>query len=493
MKLAKLLERLEYELVQGSLDCEITSLVYDSRKAGAGSVFVCINGTVTNGHNYIPNVIEAGCKAIIVTKDVTVAEDVTVVKVVDERVALAYMSAAFFDYPAEKLTTIGLTGTKGKTTSTFMVYKVLSLAGIKTGLIGTIESIIGDEHIPASHSTPESYTIQELFAKMVDAGIKVVVMEVSSQGLKMNRVAGINFDIGVFTNLEPDHIGGNEHPDFEDYLDCKRRLFSMCKTGLANKDSEHFEEMMKNHTCELYTFGTAADCDYRATDIVLCGKKNGDEKEIASAGIKYKASGKKEMDVYVDIPGRFTVYNSLTALAICDLLGVDKETIYEGLSTVKVNGRVETVPVSDDYTIMVDYAHNEMSLRSVLMTLREYEPKRLVCVFGCGGNRSKERRYTMGAVSGKYSDLTVITSDNPRFEKPADIIADIESSIKKVEGAKYVVIEDRYEAIKYCVDNAQPGDLILVAGKGHENYQEIEGVKYHMDDRELILKAAGKM
>ncbi|MDD6101998.1 MAG: UDP-N-acetylmuramoyl-L-alanyl-D-glutamate--2,6-diaminopimelate ligase [Clostridiales bacterium] len=491
MKLSKLLERLEYEILGGNPDIEIDSLVYDSRKAGPGSVFVCINGTVTNGHKFIPNVCEAGCRAIIVTQRVDVPEGVTVVKVKDDRIALAYMSAAFFDYPAEKLTTIGLTGTKGKTTSTFMVYKVLTLAGIKTGLIGTIESIIGDEHIPASHSTPESYTIQELFSKMVKAGIRVVVMEVSSQGLKMNRVAGINFDIGVFTNLEPDHIGGNEHPDFEDYLDCKRRLFSMCKTGIANKDSEHFDEMMKGHTCELYTFGTDETCDYRAVDIELCGKKNGKDNEMSSAGIKYRAVGKREMDVYVDIPGRFTVYNSLTALAICDILGVDSDTIYKGLSTVKVNGRVETVPVSDDYTIMVDYAHNEMSLRSVLMTLREYEPKRLVCVFGCGGNRSKERRFTMGAVSGKYSDLTVITSDNPRYEKPADIIADIESSISKVEGAKYVIIEDRYEAIKYCIDNAQKGDLILVAGKGHENYQEIEGVKYHMDDKELILKAAG--
>lgn len=491
MKLSKLMERTPHTLVCGDENIDISSIVYDSRKAGSGSLFVCINGTVTNGHNFIPQVIEKGCKALIVTKEVEVPEGITVVRVDNERQALANVSAAFFDYPAEKLTTIGLTGTKGKTTSTFMVYKVLTLAGIKTGLIGTIESIIGDEHIPASHSTPESYTIQEQFAKMVDAGIKVVVMEVSSQGLKMDRVHGINFDIGVFTNLEPDHIGGNEHPDFEDYLDCKRRLFSMCKVGLGNKDSEHFEEMMKGHTCKLYSFGTDESCDYRATDIVLTGKK--DDTEISSAGIKYKAVGKHPMDVYVDIPGRFTVYNSLTALAICDQLGVDSETIYKGLSTVKVNGRVETVPVSDDFTIMVDYAHNEMSLRSVLKTLREYEPERLVCVFGCGGNRSKERRFTMGAVSGQLADLTVITSDNPRFEKPADIIADIESSIKKIDGAQYVIIEDRYEAIKYCIDNAKKGDLILVAGKGHEDYQEIEGVKYHMDDRELIKKAAGLM
>jgi UDP-N-acetylmuramoyl-L-alanyl-D-glutamate--2,6-diaminopimelate ligase len=493
LKLEKLLERLDYQLVQGSLDTEITSLVYDSRKAEKGSVFVCISGTVTDAHTYIPSVCEKGAAAVIVTKDVEVPGDITVIKVADARLALALMSAAYFDYPAEKLTTIGITGTKGKTTTTFMVYKVLTIAGIKAGLIGTIESIIGEKHIPASHSTPESYVIQEQFAEMVKAGITTVIMEVSSQGLKMERVAGITYDIGVFTNLEPDHIGGNEHPDFADYLDCKRRLFKQCKTGLANKDDSHFDEMMLGHTCRLYTYGTAPDCDYRATDITLTGSKKSEAEDIASAGIRYKATGRKEMDVYVDIPGRFTVYNSLTALAICDLLGVDTKSTYEGLSTVKVKGRVETVPVSKDFTIMVDYAHNEMSLRSVLTTLREYEPGRLVCVFGCGGNRSKERRFTMGQVSGELSDLTIITSDNPRFEEPKDIIADIITGISKAPSPEYVVVEDRYEAIKYSLQHAKKGDLILVAGKGHEDYQEIKGVKYHMDDTELIRKAADEL
>ncbi|MGN0165147.1 MAG: UDP-N-acetylmuramoyl-L-alanyl-D-glutamate--2,6-diaminopimelate ligase [Lachnospiraceae bacterium] len=494
MKLVKLLERLDYSVIKGSTETEVNSLCYDSRKVEKGSVFLCVNGTLSDGHAYIGDAIAKGAVALIVTKDVSVDEDVTVIKVSDDRQALAFMSAAFFDYPAEKLTTIGVTGTKGKTTTTYMVYEILNLSGIKTGLIGTIETIIGDKHIPSSHSTPESYIIQQQFREMVDAGIRTVVMEVSSQGLKMKRVAGITYDIGVFTNLEPDHIGGNEHPDFADYLACKRLLFSQCKTGIANRDDSHFDEMMQGHTCKLYTFGTSEECDYRADNISLIkSHKNEQGEETASAGIKYHVSGKKNMDVYVDIPGRFTVYNSLTAIAICDLLGIDEATILKGLSKVKVRGRVETVSVSSDFTIMVDYAHNEMSLRSVLKTLREYNPGRLVCMFGCGGNRSRDRRFSMGRVSGELSDVTIITSDNPRFEEPKDIIADIITGISQVPGAVYHVVEDRYEAICYALKQAHKGDLILIAGKGHEDYQEIKGVKYHMDDCEMIRKAASEL
>lgn len=493
MKLSVLLERLDYELVKGSIDTEITTLVYDSRKVEAGSVFVCITGTVSDGHSYIPDVIAKGATAIIVSRDVVVPDEVTVVKVSDERLSLALMSAAYFDYPAEKLTTIGITGTKGKTTSAFMVYEILNLSGVKTGLIGTIETIIGDKHIPSSHSTPESFVVQQQFREMVDAGLTAVVMEVSSQGLKMKRVGGINFDIGVFTNLSPDHIGGNEHPDFEDYLYCKSLLFKQCKTGLGNADDSHFEEIMNGHSCELYTFGTKEGCDYRAKDIVLTTGGIGIDNRGASAGVNFSVTGKQEAELYIDIPGRFTVYNALTAFAICNQLGVSVDCSAKALSKVKVRGRVETVPVSDKFTIMVDYAHNEMSLRSVLNTLREYNPGRLVCVFGCGGNRSKDRRYTMGQASGELSDLTIITSDNPRFEEPSEIIKDIITGINKASNAVYEVVEDRYEAIKFALENAKERDLILVAGKGHEDYQEIKGVKYHMDDRELIVRAAKEL
>lgn len=497
MKLEKLLERLDYVLLKGSTDTEITSLAYDSRKVEEGCAFVCISGTVTDGHTYIEDAARKGAKAFIVTKDVEVCGDVSVVKVKDDRLALALMSAAWFGYPAEKLTTIGITGTKGKTTTTYMVYDVLNKSGIKTGLIGTIETIEGETHIPSSHSTPESYVIQQHFREMLDDGIKAVVMEVSSQGLKMKRVGGILFDIGVFTNLEPDHIGGSEHPDFDDYLACKRMLFSQCRKGIANKDDAHFEEMMKGRTCELFTLGTGEDCDYRAKDIALTGTMNQNgAASAATAGVSYTVVStlhEKELQVYVDIPGRFTVYNSLTAIAICDILGVKPEITLKSLKQIKVKGRVETVPISERFTVMVDYAHNEMALRSVLKTLREYDPKRLVCVFGCGGNRSRERRFSMGRVSGELSDLTVITSDNPRYEKPEDIIADIITGISEVKDAAYEVVEDRYEAIKHVISNAKDGDLILIAGKGHEDYQEINGVKYHMDDREMILKAADEL
>ncbi len=490
MKISKLISRLDFSVVKGDIENEITELVYDSRKVTKGCIFVCIPGTVKDGHDFIPAALEKGAAAFVVTKDVEIDGDVTVVKTEDARLALAYMSAAYFDYPAEKLTTIGITGTKGKTTTSYMVYNVLNNAGIKTGLIGTIETIIGDKHIPSCNSTPESYIVQQHFAEMAEAGIKAVVMEVSSQGLKMKRVEGITYDIGVFMNLEPDHIGGNEHPDFEDYLACKRLLFSRCKIGIGNRDDSHFDEMMKDHTCRLITLGTERGCDYRATGIELIGTGTGKTVQGISAGIKYKAGGKLEMDVVLNIPGRFTVYNSLTALAICDVLGVDKDAIYKGLYDVKIKGRAETVPVSEDFSIMVDYAHNEMSMRSLLTTLREYNPGRLVCIFGCGGNRSRDRRFTMGRVSGELSDLTIITSDNPRFEEPEAIIEDIVTGIKEVRNSNYVIVEDRYEAVKYALKNALPGDLIIVAGKGHEDYQEIKGVKYHMDDRELIRKAA---
>ena len=493
MRLSVLLEQLDYELVRGNVDTEITTLVYDSRKVEEGSVFVCITGTVSDGHSYIPDVISKGAVAIIVSRDIEVPGDVTVVKVSDERLSLAMMSAAYFDYPAKKLTTIGITGTKGKTTSAFMVYEILNLSGIKTGLIGTIETIIGDCHIPSSHSTPESFVVQQRFREMVVAGLEAVVMEVSSQGLKMKRVGGINFDIGVFTNLSPDHIGGNEHPDFEDYLYCKSQLFKQCKVGLGNADDSHFEEIMNDHSCELYTFGTGEKCDFRGEDIELTAGRDKEGTGSTSAGVSFKVTGKQAAELYIDIPGRFMVYNALTAFAICNQLGVPTDCAVEALSHVKVRGRVETVPVSDRFTIMVDYAHNEMSLRSVLHTLREYNPGRLICVFGCGGNRSKDRRYTMGQASGELSDLTIITSDNPRFEEPAEIIKDIIVGINRAPKAVYEVVEDRYEAIKFALENAKEGDLILVAGKGHEDYQEIKGVKYHMDDRELILRAAGEL
>lgn len=478
MQIAKLLENLEYELVAGSLDTEITTLVYDSRKVEKGSVFVCISGTVRDAHDFIPDVVGKGAAAVIVEKDVTVPEGVTVVKVADSRLALACMSAAYFDYPSKKLKTIGITGTKGKTTTTYMVKSILESAGIKTGLIGTIETIIGDEHIPSANTTPESYVVQEYFYRMVEAGMDAVVMEVSSQALMLHRVAGFVFDIGVFTNLEPDHIGENEHKDFADYMHCKSLLFRQCRLGIFNGDSEHLQGILEGHTCEVQTFGYQKENDLRAEHVEL-------KKEHGALGVRYHVSGLMDFDVEVNVPGSFSVYNSLTAIAICNHFGVSVDKIKEALLHVSVKGRIEIVPVTRRYTLMIDYAHNAMSLESLLTTLKEYEPGRLVCLFGCGGNRARSRRYEMGEVSSKLADLTVVTSDNPRNEEPMAIIEDILVGVHKADG-KYVTIPDRKEAIAYCMKNAQDGDIIVLAGKGHEDYQEIKGVKHHMDERELI-------
>lgn len=478
MQIAKLLENLEYELVAGSLETEITTLVYDSRKVEKGSVFVCISGTVRDAHDFIPDVVGKGAAAVIVEKDVTVPEGVTVVKVADSRLALACMSAAYFDYPSKKLKTIGITGTKGKTTTTYMVKSILESAGIKTGLIGTIETIIGDEHIPSANTTPESYVVQEYFHRMVEAGMDAVVMEVSSQALMLHRVAGFVFDIGVFTNLEPDHIGENEHKDFADYMHCKSLLFRQCRLGIFNGDSEHLQGILEGHTCEVQTFGYQKENDLRAEHVEL-------KKEHGALGVRYHVSGLMDFDVEVNVPGSFSVYNSLTAIAICNHFGVSVDKIKEALLHVSVKGRIEIVPVTRRYTLMIDYAHNAMSLESLLTTLKEYEPGRLVCLFGCGGNRARSRRYEMGEVSSKLADLTVVTSDNPRNEEPMAIIEDILVGVHKADG-KYVTIPDRKEAIAYCMKNAQDGDIIVLAGKGHEDYQEIKGVKHHMDERELI-------
>jgi len=485
MKLEQLLEKTEYTCVKGRVNTEITSLVYDSRKVREGSVFVCISGAVADGHDYIPEVVKKGAAAVIVEKDVSDQFDITIIRVADTRVALANMSAAYFGYPANEITTIGITGTKGKTTTTYMVRSILEEAGIKTGLIGTIEAIIGEETIPANNTTPESYIVQEYFRKMVDAGCKCVVMEVSSQALKLHRIAGFTFDFGIFTNIEPDHISPTEHKDFHEYLTCKGKLFRMCKTGIVNIDDAHVWNVLEGHTCQVETFGFAKEADLRAVDVKL-------HKEGGCLGVSYRTTGLMDFDVKINVPGRFNVYNSMTAIAICRHFNIPKETIQSALLNVRVKGRVEPVPISDKFSLMIDYAHNAMSLESLLTTLREYEPKRLVCLFGCGGNRARSRRFEMGEISSKLADLTVVTSDNPRFEEPQAIMDDIITGVKKGPG-KYVAIIDRKEAIRYCIENAKEGDLIVLAGKGHEDYQEIKGVKHKMDERDLIREILSEL
>ncbi|MCI9226618.1 MAG: UDP-N-acetylmuramoyl-L-alanyl-D-glutamate--2,6-diaminopimelate ligase [Dorea sp.] len=478
MRLTQLLERLEYEVSQGSDEISVTELINDSRRVTEGSVFVCISGAVSDGHAYAGEVAKKGAAALVVEKDVEVPENVTVIRVADTRYALALMSAAYFGYPAEKLKVIGITGTKGKTTTTYMVKSILEGVGHKVGLIGTIEALIGEKSVPANNTTPESYTIHQYFAEMVEAGCDSVVMEVSSQGLMLHRTAGILFEIGIFTNLGEDHIGPNEHKDFDDYKRCKGILFTQCRLGIANMDDPWYEDVFRNATCKVETLGFSEKANLRATDIEHITKPG-------YLGVRYHVSGLMDFDVEIDIPGDFSVYNSLTAIAVCRHFDVPKENIKKALKVAKVRGRIEMVKVSDEFTMMIDYAHNAMSLESLLHTLRDYRPERIVTIFGCGGNRSKTRRYEMGEVSGRMSDFTIITSDNPRFEEPQDIIDDIIIGIRKTDG-EYTAICDRKEAIRYAIEHGRPGDVIVLAGKGHETYQEIKGVKYDMDDRILI-------
>ncbi len=476
----ELLKDLKYEVLSGSIDVNVSELVYNTRKVKKECMFVCIKGATFDSHDVAGEAAKNGAVVIVAERPVDVPAGTAVVLVEDTRYALALISAAYFGYPAKKLKVIGITGTKGKTTTTFMIRSILEHAGIPTGLIGTIEVIIGDKHIPAHNTTPESYEVQEYFAQMVEAGCKVVVMEVSSQGLKLHRTAGIRFDIGIFTNLAPDHIGENEHASFEEYMECKSRLFRQCDIGIVNADDEHCSDILKGHTCKVETYGFSEKADLRASDLKLVNRPG-------FLGVDYHVSGLLNFDVEIDMPGRFSVYNSLVAIAVCRHFDIPKEDMLAALEVVQTKGRIEKVKVSDDFTLMIDYAHNAMSLESLLTTLKEYNPKRLVCLFGCGGNRSKLRRYEMGEVSGNLADLTVITSDNPRFEEPQAIIDDIKTGIAKTSG-KYVEIIDRKEAIRYVIENGRPGDVIVLAGKGHEDYQEICGVKHPMDERVLIAE-----
>lgn len=472
-----LLEGMEYEVLQGSLEIGIRDIIYDSRKDCTGAAFVCISGTKVDAHDFIPQVVEKGAAAVIVEREVPVDGSVTVVKVPDARLALAELSAAHFGHPTRHMITIGLTGTKGKTTSTYMLKSILEAAGKRVGLIGTNGAVINGKHYVTNNTTPESYELQQYFRQMVDEGCEYMIMEVSSQGLKMHRVGGIMFDIGVFTNISPDHIGPNEHADFEEYLSCKGRLFTMCRTGIVNRDDPHWEQVVEGHTCRLVTFGQSPEADYYADGIEH-------RKKGSFMGIGFQLEGRSSFPVEVSIPGLFSVYNALSAISAARELGIGEAPIRQAISTIKVDGRMELVYASDHFTVIVDYAHNGVSAQSLLETLRDYNPSRLVVVFGCGGNRDPHRRYEMGEVCGRMADLSIVTADNSRWEKVEDIMKDIHIGLDPTGGA-YVDIADRRDAIRYSIMNAEPGDVIAIIGKGHEDYQEVKGVKTHFLDREV--------
>ena len=467
MKLKSWLKELPYTLLQGSLETEVDEVVYDSRKAAPGTVFVCMRGANVDSHTFIPDVVEKGAPVLVVEHPVEAPENVTVIQVENGRNALSLLSAARFDYPARKMTAI------------------LEAAGQKTGLIGTNGAVIGENHYPTKNTTPESYILQEYFAKMVEAGCRYIVMEVSSQSYLMHRVDGLFFDYGIFLNISNDHIGPNEHASFEEYLYYKKQLLKNCRTALVNRDDPHFDAIVEGATAEILTFSLEQAADFTADDIHYV-------REHDFVGVEFQTHGRYEHDLRVGIPGKFNVDNALAAAGVCSFFDLPKEKVCHALEHIQVDGRMEIVYKSAKCTVIVDYAHNAVSMESLLLTLRDYKPKRLVCVFGCGGNRARDRRYSMGEIGGKLADLSIITADNSRFEKVEDILADIKVGLAKTDG-KYVEIPDRREAIEYSLSHAEDGDIIAIIGKGHEDYQEIEGVRYHFLDREVVQETVKKL
>lgn len=478
MILRKILNNIDYKLIKGSLDTEVSGLYYDSRKVTNGSAFICLSGTQVDGHDYIESAIEKGATTIIIEKDVEVPEDVTIVKLPNTRKNLSLLAINYFDNPASKLTMIGITGTKGKTTTSWMIKNILEEDGHKTGVIGTMGVFIGNTHYDTVNTTPESYDIQKYLKEMVDNKVEYAIMEVSSQALKVGRVEGLSFDYGVFTNLTKDHIGDGEHENMEDYIYSKSLLFQKCKHGILNIDDTHYEDMIKNSTCDIHTFGKNKDANLLIENIKLLRKEH-------FIGLELNTKGILEDTFLVNTPGEFSAYNASSAILTTYLIGCKVENIKKALSKVAVKGRVEIVPVSNKYSVIIDYAHNGVSMQSILETMRAYNPKRIVSLFGCGGNRSKERRYDMGEISGTLADFTIVTEDNSRYEDINDIMNDIEIGLKKTSG-DYIKIPDRKDAIKYAIDNAKEGDIILLLGKGHETYREINGVREHLDEREII-------
>lgn len=486
MKLKDILNGIDYDLSgrDVNIDIDINDIVYDSRKVARGCCFVCLNGFNADGHKFAYDAVKNGASAVICERDLGV-NDVCSIVVKDTRYALSIMSRNFFGNPASELITIGLTGTKGKTTTACMIKSILESDGISTGIIGTLGVIIGDSTIKTDNTTPESYEIQKYMRMMVESGVKAVVMEVSSLGLKWYRVNGFTFDYGVFTNFSEDHIGENEHKDIDEYLDCKAKLFTMCKKAVINIDDKKSGYIIEKCTGDVRTYGFSESADLIAKNQSLISKPG-------YIGVHFDVKGDADLSVNVDIPGEFSVYNAMSAIGVCLNICKNTESIIKGLDIVKVPGRVEVVDVPGNYTLLIDYAHNAVSMENILNTLRQYNPGRLITMFGAGGNRAKSRRFEMGEVSGRLSDLSVITEDNSRFEDVMDIIDDIKTGINKTNG-EYIVIPNRRDAIEYCIKNAKDNDIIVLAGKGHEDYQEIKGVKYHFDEREVIKDIISKL
>ncbi len=491
MELKSILAGLKNIKVKGDLSIDIASIRNDSRNVKTNDMFVAIKGFDIDGHEHIKEAVQNGAKAILMQEDMVnkkmlneIPEDVTAMVVPNTRYALAITACNYYKNPSKKIKLIGITGTKGKTTTTYMIKEILEKQGIKTGLIGTVASYIGNKKIESSdNTTPESLKLQEILAKMVAEKCEVVVMEVSSQSLKLNRVSGCDFDIAVFTNFAEDHISSKEHPSLEDYFNSKVELFKMCKLGIINSDDVHSIMIPKIvPDTEFVTYGIDNSCDLLAKDVTVTNQY---------ADFKVKIGDKNER-IKVSIPGRFSVYNALSAICVAVRLGASVESIKDALANIKVPGRSELVDNKKGLTIMIDYAHTQESLEKILSAVKIYTKGRVISVFGCGGDRDKAKRPMMGEASGRVADYTIITSDNPRSEDPEKIVKEIEEGIKKTKG-KYECIVDRVEAIRKAIKMANTKDIIVLAGKGHEQYQEIKGKRYPFDEALIVNQIIEEM
>jgi len=490
MELKKLLSGLENYKSKGSLEIDIKKVECNSKKVTSNSLFVAIKGYDFDGHEYVEEAIANGAIAVVLDMSANLKKiripkaDVTVIIVDDSRRALARIACNYFRNPSKYFKLIGVTGTKGKTTTTYMIKSILEKAGYKVGLIGTVANYIGEDCLGYSNrTTPESLELQAIFYQMAKAKCDYVVIEVSSQSLKLNRVEGCYFDYAIFTNLYKDHISLKEHSDMNEYFESKLKLFKMTPRGFVNSDDFKCNKIIKGApNCNISTYAVDNKADLLAKDITITN---------VSVDFKVKLGTKNER-IKVNIPGRYSVYNALAAISLINAIGgISPEVIKEGLENILVPGRNELIPNQKELAVMIDYAHTAESLENILQAAKTYTPGKVICVFGCGGDRDKEKRPLMGEVAGRLADYTFVTTDNPRTEKPEDIISEIEVGISKTKG-KYEVIIDRKEAIKKAVKLANKRDIVILAGKGHETTQEINGEKYPFDERKIVKEILGE-
>ncbi|MBQ9978062.1 MAG: UDP-N-acetylmuramoyl-L-alanyl-D-glutamate--2,6-diaminopimelate ligase [Clostridia bacterium] len=474
MLLKDLLPQFDNDLPQ----IEITGLTCDSRKVEKGFAFVCINGFTLDGHDFALKAEELGA-AVIISEKPTGAKCEVIVE--DTHAAYALMSAAYFGYPSKDLKLVGVTGTNGKTSVTYMLKAIIEQAGFKTGVVGTIQNLIGDEVVPSNNTTPDAYELNRLFAEMRDNGCQYAIMEVSSHALDQKRVYGVDFEVAAFTNLTQDHL--DYHVTMDNYMLAKKKLFDMCKTAVINIDDEYSAGITQGIGAKTVTYSVKSnESTYSANGITL-----------RPDGIEYELVGYNFIKhIKIKTGGKFSVYNSLCA-AVCAMeLGFDIDTVATAFEKMQgVKGRAEVVPTGKDFTVIIDYAHTPDGLSNILSTFKELKKGRLVCLFGCGGDRDAKKRPIMGSIAARLSDFVIVTSDNPRTEEPSLIIKDILEGMKNTK-TPYTVIENRIEAIKYAVTNAKTDDIIVLAGKGHETYQILKTGKIHLDEREVVAEALGK-